>query len=145
MKKLYRAFCDLDYFLLACSMGFMFFGSAIFATTLYTCEEWKGSDDAPDWLRKDSEPFLMLKDGEDLHIRNAYNEPITITKFAWHNELIDLYQRVDPYGTTSVYYFKHSNYEPESFERIEDPKMVQLKKAAYEPQWMIKTDCYKSQ
>ena len=144
MKKLCRVFCDLEHWFLALCVGLLLVGNPVFAITYYVCDAWEGSEEIPDWVLDDPEPFVMLKDGEDLHIQNGWNEPITITKFAWHNELIDLYRRVDSYGTTTVYYFRHSNYDPDTDERVQDPKIVLLKKMAFEPEWIITTNCYEN-
>ena len=118
-------------------------GMPAIAITHYACESWKGSPNSPTWLLDDPKPFVMLRDGESLHLEDGWHKPITITKFAFHNELIDIYGRTDEFGTTTMYYFKHATYTPETYEKVDDPTEVLLVRAAFEPEWMLRTRCYK--
>lgn len=122
--------------------GLLLGGNTAFAISQYACTAWEGMSDAPEWLVKDPQPFIMLRDGDSLHIQDVYNKPITITKFAWHNELINIYKRVDEYGTTSMYYFRHSDYMPDSNKINSEPKEVRLVKTAIYPNWMVESICY---
>lgn len=133
----------LNFHLLLVFLVLTFFGKSALAITQYACTSWEGMSNPPDWLVEDPQPFIMLRDGDSLYLQNHHNKPITITKFGGHNEIIDLYRRIDDYGATSIFYFKHSSYKPESFVINSEAKSVELVKAAINPNWMIKTNCYK--
>ena len=114
----------------------------------FVCNKWSQMGDVETIttrLLKDSKPFVLVSDGNTLSFKNKFNKKVVASRLGYHTVTIDLYSEVDEYGTTSVFYYFHKdwNLDVEPFEIIHDPDMVQLRDVGHSFGDLIGTKCFK--
>ena len=125
-----------------------FLSSPVLALSEYACTSWKlandqaSSDSFASGMLEQSKPFALIEDGDMLHLSNKNNDPVSIYRIGKHNEIYDIYERIDEYDSMEFFYFMHSSYDS-NFKLDNDPKLVELYRSSFVPNWIIKTSCYK--
>ena len=114
----------------------------------FVCNKWSQMGDVETIttrMLKAAKPFVLVSDGNTLLFKNKFNNKIVASRLGYHTIHIDLYSRVDNYGTTHVFYYFHKdwNYDVEPYELIHDPDMVELRMVGHSIGDLLGTKCFK--